>query len=290
MGNDFFYSGALEDEKAQEMVIDFAKYFYYDPLIIDLELKLDFSFSENKKFIRRKGVFNVFGIIPDYSWDTDHDRLMKNGQIIFDRTSGGRLVSIHRIPKIDDLIVLKHDENLLDHKTFIEPNGYNRLVGGSDSVFALFLYIIRSRYFSNLKVSDDYYAFKNTSAMILDFDLHSTLMDDALNFDECFNIFEYEYLKRFPPKIKKKISKLKQLSDYFTNPPKEPFRSESIYLDEIDFSVRTQNVIIKRLGLKTLADLLEYSVSDLFKVQNSGRKTIKEINNFLELLGLKLSK
>jgi len=56
-------------------------------------------------------------------------------------------------------------------------------------------------------------------------------------------------------------------------------------LKELDFSVRAQNVFTAH-NLKSVADLIEFTEADLFRMPNCGRKTVHEINSFFSRLGL----
>jgi len=58
-------------------------------------------------------------------------------------------------------------------------------------------------------------------------------------------------------------------------------------LDEVGFSIRAMNCI-KNMGLKIVANLVQTSENDFIRKKNFGRKTLREINNFLGNVGLSL--
>lgn len=59
-------------------------------------------------------------------------------------------------------------------------------------------------------------------------------------------------------------------------------------IDELEISVRTENVL-QNLGITLVGQLVEYSPSDLLKARGgAGRKSLAEIQEMLELLGLEL--
>ena len=59
-------------------------------------------------------------------------------------------------------------------------------------------------------------------------------------------------------------------------------------IEELDLSVRSYNCL-KRAGINTVEDLCAKSMDDLMKVRNMGRKSLDEILNKLEGMGLHLS-
>ena len=63
----------------------------------------------------------------------------------------------------------------------------------------------------------------------------------------------------------------------------------SLSIDELDLSVRSYNCL-KRAGLNTVAELAAKSEEDMIKVRNLGRKSLKEIKEKLEALGLGFKK
>jgi len=61
----------------------------------------------------------------------------------------------------------------------------------------------------------------------------------------------------------------------------------SMTIEELDFSVRSFNCL-KRAGINTVEDLIMKTEDDMMKVRNLGRKSLEEVINKLESLGLAL--
>lgn len=66
-------------------------------------------------------------------------------------------------------------------------------------------------------------------------------------------------------------------------------RKLEMTIDELDLSVRSYNCL-KRAALNTVAELTEKSEEDMMKVRNLGRKSLKEIKEKLENMGLGFKK
>ncbi len=66
-------------------------------------------------------------------------------------------------------------------------------------------------------------------------------------------------------------------------------RKLEMTIDELDLSVRSYNCL-KRAGLNTVAELAAKSEEDMIKFRNLGRKSLKEIKEKLEALGLGFKK
>ena len=60
-------------------------------------------------------------------------------------------------------------------------------------------------------------------------------------------------------------------------------------IEELDLSVRSFNCL-KRAGINTVEDLTAKTEEDMMKVRNLGRKSLEEVINKLDSLGLSLSK
>src|SRR5699024_6660375 len=58
-------------------------------------------------------------------------------------------------------------------------------------------------------------------------------------------------------------------------------------IEELDLSVRSYNCL-KRAGINTVQELTEKTESDMMKVRNLGRKSLDEVKNKLDDLGLEL--
>lgn len=73
---------------------------------------------------------------------------------------------------------------------------------------------------------------------------------------------------------------------------KEESKKEKVLemvIDDLDLSVRSYNCL-KRAGINTVEDLASKSEEDMMKVRNLGRKSLEEVINKLEGLGLRLRK
>ena len=66
-------------------------------------------------------------------------------------------------------------------------------------------------------------------------------------------------------------------------------RLEKMTIEELDLSVRSYNCL-KRAGINTVSELTHKSEEDMMKVRNLGRKSLKEVKEKLESLGLGLNK
>ena len=60
-------------------------------------------------------------------------------------------------------------------------------------------------------------------------------------------------------------------------------------IEELDLSVRSFNCL-KRAGIDKVEDLINRTEEDMIKVKNLGKKSLDEVINKLDSLGLKLKK
>lgn len=60
-------------------------------------------------------------------------------------------------------------------------------------------------------------------------------------------------------------------------------------IEELDLSVRSYNCL-KRAGINTVQELTQKSEEDMMKVRNLGRKSLEEVQEKLQELGLGLRK
>jgi DNA-directed RNA polymerase subunit alpha len=56
-------------------------------------------------------------------------------------------------------------------------------------------------------------------------------------------------------------------------------------IEELDLSVRSYNCL-KRAGINSVQELAERTMDDMMKVRNLGRKSLEEVEQKLEALGL----
>ena len=69
----------------------------------------------------------------------------------------------------------------------------------------------------------------------------------------------------------------------------KPERALDKVIEELDLSVRSYNCL-KRVGINTVADLADMSEPEMLKVKNLGRKSLVEVKDKLDSLGLSLKK
>lgn len=61
------------------------------------------------------------------------------------------------------------------------------------------------------------------------------------------------------------------------------------HLEDDVFSVRAYNVLVHRLGLRTLGDILNLTCNDIAKARGAGKKTIEEIAGLVQSCGYELN-
>src|SRR6185369_4937732 len=59
----------------------------------------------------------------------------------------------------------------------------------------------------------------------------------------------------------------------------------NVRIEELDFSVRTYNCL-KKANILTIPELVEYTENDLMQIRNFGKKSLTEVREKLQQLGL----
>ncbi|MGI6712068.1 MAG: DNA-directed RNA polymerase subunit alpha [Bacillota bacterium] len=88
------------------------------------------------------------------------------------------------------------------------------------------------------------------------------------------------------------IGLTESISDEITMVEKEEEKKDKIMemtVEELDLSVRSYNCL-KRAGINTTQELIQRTEEDMMKVRNLGRKSLEEVQEKLEQLGLSLKK
>ncbi|MDD2899028.1 MAG: hypothetical protein PHI31_09980 [Desulfuromonadaceae bacterium] len=197
MGCDFFYDGSLSDASAQEKVISLAKEYYENAGLTIIPTDNIYpsriaNRNEKRRFrahIDPAYPFNYFGIIPFPNY-----YFIEHGQFVFDRTQGGKLVSLLKVPreydfewapwdlvKVSDYIegyVDEPEEYLVE----VREGGYTRCGGYS---FATLLNVIRLRWIPELQMGDDGDACMEVRAIIERNNLQALFKDESVCFAKC---------------------------------------------------------------------------------------------------------
>lgn len=80
---------------------------------------------------------------------------------------------------------------------------------------------------------------------------------------------------------------MKQGTGEYSDEDFKIYKTLQTKIDDIYFSKRTVNVLAY-MEVDTLTDLVQYQNTDLLKVRNCGRSTVREIEDYLDSVGLKL--
>ena len=86
------------------------------------------------------------------------------------------------------------------------------------------------------------------------------------------------------------LSETASSTDYMIEPNNDQSNSDlNKTVEELDLSVRSYNCL-KRASINTVSDLTDMSEEEMMKVRNLGRKSLKEIKEKLEGMGLGFKK
>lgn len=187
MGCDYFYKGCLEDHRLQEKVVELVAQFWSDGLWIHPvpgTFYPTMKDSDSRSSGEKHYPFNFFGFVPFPDLD-----FLEHGQMVFDRSDGGRLVTLSTLPagyKIEGADSERN--NYRDAEVCVEPKGYLR--GGASYRVGLLFCVIKRRYFQNLWVGDDYDVCEETEYLLDRLRIADRIMDENLTFDDCYTLFE----------------------------------------------------------------------------------------------------
>jgi DNA-directed RNA polymerase subunit alpha len=135
------------------------------------------------------------------------------------------------------------------------------------------------------------------------FNVDKTRVDNEANFDKLTievttngSIDAKEALASAAKMMMEHLNVLVELSEkasstnYMVEPDNDQSNSDlNKSVEELDLSVRSYNCL-KRASINTVADLANMSEEDMMKVRNLGRKSLKEIKEKLEGMGLGFKK
>lgn len=192
MGCDYFYGGRLEDHRLQEKVVELVAQFWSDGMWVYPEPKTRYSTLRSIDPTRIEEVeypFNFFGFVP-----FPHPDFLDDGQMVFDRSDGGRLVTLDKLPPVYNVESADSKESFYQKVAVrVRPNGYVR--GGASYRAGLLFCMIKRRYFHDLWVRDDYDVVNETEYLIDRLRIADRIMDEKLTVDGCYALFETAYEK-----------------------------------------------------------------------------------------------
>lgn len=290
MGWECYYSGNLPDVTLQEKTINFVKSFFTSPPELIVTPDPDFRCLTKLHYWQGKECydhympeypFNYYGVIPFF--DRSDGTIYAGGQFLFDRNTGGRLVSFEKLPDVYlQLQTGEQSEKAIEDQPTQFPaeltlGGSVRKIYG----FALLLSVIKLRWWPDLECCDDDDYCQLTFQRIWKYGLASKLMDESLDYNACCEIMKKEHEKYFPPE-----------------PPEQPAPPNprpvlksvpagilEMAVSELELSVRTSNCL-RNSNIATIGELTRNSETELRKIPNMGRRSIQELNEVLGEYGL----
>jgi len=292
MGHEFDWYGSIPDRHLQERAVEFVRSWWKEKEQEALAIITPEPALRLKTLIQRFGEdehreeypFNFYGIAPFFG-----ERYPVNGyrQFVFDRTDGGRMVTLLMTPETRE----PADEKEWDtwqyrewktqgFQVVLKPGGHDDLPVGGEEALSLLLNIFKLRYCPFLKMRDDFHCCSTVSGNIRDWMLEKTFRDESKNFIDCWRVYRNNYNIRYPDRAKYR-TKLKVLPKIHPITPEEA----RTRIEELDLSIRALKVL-KKMGIETLGDLTNTNRAKLLRTKNMGRKTVYEIENILTELGL----
>ncbi len=127
--------------------------------------------------------------------------------------------------------------------------------------------------------------FSNCDKLILEiFTKKSILPDEALSRSANILIKYLKILTKFSPED------IESIGELISEEEREKSKKEKILnktIEELDFSVRSYNCL-KKSGVNTLRDLINYSPEEVIKIKNLGKKSLDEIKEKINKYGFTL--
>jgi len=276
MGCDFFYDGSVPDVETQGKIIEFVRsHFPNVDLCIHPDPDTKYRTRFGPAFDDSKALypFDFYGVIPFVSTG-----ILEHGQFIFDRSAGGCLVRILKLPDSFDVPPSEVISGTEDGEVVIMEGGYNRELGGDG--FALLLNIVKLRWWPELEMGDDYNICTTVGNMIWQYGLARKMTNEHIDFETCMDLLVREHERRHPH-----ISATSGQSKPHLRiiDPAAMHRQ----IGDLELSVRTHNCLAA-MHIDTIGELLHYSEKDLLAFKNFGRKNLAELEDLLRDFGFYL--
>jgi len=201
MGWDCWYKGKLDNEKLQEKIVNFMQEYGDNNIIIKpgrskLYVTEVIGRGFHDRFIKR--TFNYFGIGFDNSLFD---------QFIFDRNSGGKIVTLCKIPA--EFLPSNWENGYSDHVNDNHDVVWTEGGGVRRQAFMSFaLAVIKFRWWPDLSIVDDSDDWKLYLDDFERYGIAEKILDESNGLNDCYMIWKDKHLERFPDS-KKIINKFK---------------------------------------------------------------------------------
>ncbi len=291
MGCDVFYDGHLFNPILQEKVVELVSSFYANNYyIVRPEPETYYHTWCLREKPSEQYPFNYYGVVPQLS----DDSLLNRGQFVFDRTAGGKLVTLHKFPSPYKMAWSSSYEDAVSD-VVVENGGYDRMLGSVTS-FVFLLTLIKIKWWSEFNFGDDYCCDEEIMDKLCEIDLDVVLKKKYMDFDSAWDL----YLKATGRNRKKQKHDNKGDQSLFPeenqkkeeNNPEPDLRlvypnPEEVSLEDMDLCIRSTRCL-ERSGVQNLDQLLRYSKKDLIAIRNLGLKSVEEIMRTVRSYGYEL--
>jgi hypothetical protein len=292
LGCDVFYGGQLFNPILQEKVLELVRSYYSEGYYL-VRPEPDTYYHTRRLWENPSELypFNYYGVIPHLSDGSYLDR----GQFIFDRSAGGELVTLHKIP--GSYKMAWGDKNKdADFDVVVTNGGYDRMIE-SPVCFVFLLTLIKIKWWPEFNYGDDYCYDDEIMKKLRELGIDVALKKKDIDFNYAWGL----YLKSSGKKNTRQKHDNKKVQSLFPEGDQEEEEEENprpklrlvnpnpeeISVEAMDLNIRNFNCL-KRSGVENLGQLLKYSKKDLITIRNLGRKGVEEIIQEVKFYGYEL--
>lgn len=314
MGCDFFWEGHVGDLNEQERAVGLFASFFDHQAIPAVRIEPRPGVLLGARIFRGRTVpdqelschFSFYGIAPHF-----HEPLVRGqGQLVFDRSRGGRIVSLWLAPgmslEADEEAALA-EERERGREVVLAEWGNTRLCDRYQS-FALLLHMLQRRHCADLRVSDDFGVFERVGRDLLEFGVEPFLLQAGVSFRDACTLLEValfeeramtreraervladDYEARAPVTEEPELDpKYARASQHLRRDPLDLTLAEKLTpISDLGGSLRLQRVL-GDLQIATLGDLITRDPPRVGEHKYLGQTTLNELRDRLRDRGLGL--
>ena len=281
MGCDFFWSGSCADAEQQRRAVELYQQFYSDATILEpKETQARVAvvgMGSHREVTIVERPLSFFGAVV-YRSGPGFSGLLGRSQLMFDRFEGGRLCSVNG-PDYGDEDVWAHYPFAIKEyfsrgvEAVITYSGHERVLADQAKQFAVLLQMLQHRYIPDLTVGDDYNIFRDITELGVSHLCNSNLTLDVTLEHVVVALHQNSSIRSPKTRLTPALLIYRKLND----------EEAAIPIESPLLSVRTSKAL-RQAGIQTVGQLVDWSVLDVVKQKNIGRKSAYELEEVLRSL------